>query len=106
MKKNLQKFLSDVEPLMLLADFLHSVLLSRGRWLPGRVADKMEKSVDKRFDDTFRRLWRSVDYSAKSADRLLRCKVARVALPNGDGVCISIVPVHQRYVKNQNSIIK
>ena len=90
---------------MMLADILHNVLLSRGQWQVRNNSHIESKNTDKRLDDAFRRLCKSVDYCAERADKVLRCRITSVALPNGnDGVCISILPSHRS--KNKSRKIK
>ncbi len=88
-----RKFLCNGEALMLLADILHNVLLSRGRCRKSEFSDEKCEKNDKRFESAFKRLCRGVDFRAKNADRVLRCKIATVALPDGSNrVWVNIVP--------------
>lgn len=91
--------------MMILAKFLHNVLLSRGRWDRCNVSQKKKENIDKQFEEAFKRLCRSVDFRAKTADRLLKCKITSGALINGgDGVCINILS--SRGDKNKKSYNK
>ena len=100
MKNNVQY---NGEALMLLADFLHNILLSRERLLSMRNAHKKSKKIDKSLDDAFKRLFRSVDFDARQADRLLKCRITRIATPDGnEKVFINIQPSRRRKVINKN----
>lgn len=90
MKRN-SNFLYNAEALMLLAEFLHNALLWRGHGPTVALAHEKPRNIDKRFEKAMERLRKSIDCSAKSADRLLRCKISSIALPRGnETVCINI----------------
>ena len=100
MKNNVQY---NGEALMLLADFLHNILLSRERFQSMKNAHEKSKKIDKSFDDAFKRLCRSVDFGAKQADKLLKCRITRIATPYGsEKVFINIQPSRRRKVINKN----
>lgn len=105
MKNNFRTYLSNAGTLMILANFLHNVLLSRGRWDRCNVSQKKKRNIDKKFEEAFKRLCQSVDFRAKTADKVLKCKIASGALINGgDGVCINILT--SRRDKNKKSYNK
>ena len=92
---------------MLLADILHNVLLSHGKWQVRNISHVESRRIDKRFEDAFKRLCKSVDYCAKRADKVLRCRITSVGLPNGnDGVCINILPSRRSKAGNKSGKIK
>lgn len=92
---------------MLLADILHQVLSSRGRWQPSETFREKNANIDKRFEEKLKRLCWGVDYRADKADKVLRCKITSMALPPGnDTVCINISPSRPKKTKNKNRIIK
>ena len=81
---------------MLLADILHNVLLSRGKWQVRNISHVESRRIDKR-----------VDYCAERADKVLRCRITSVGLPNGnDGVCINILPSRRSKAGNKSGKIK
>ena len=100
------KFLSNAEPLMLLADVLHNVLLSQGQLQNYKISHANCKNIDKRLDDVFNRLCQCVDFRAKKADKALKCKITGVVTPDRDKmVYINILPMHKK-VKKQKSYNK
>ena len=89
MKRN-SDFAHNAEALMLLAEFLHNALLWRGREHSDATTHKKAKS-SRGFEEAMERLRKSVDYRAKGAENILRCKITSMALPRGrEAVCINI----------------
>ena len=105
MRKELHNLFYNAEALMLLAEFLHKVLVRGYRWQPNKAMRKEHAKCDKRFEETFKRLQKIIDYRAGSADTLLRCKIKNIAQPHiSETMCIRISPSHLRSVKKQKSI--
>ncbi len=106
MKKELHYLFYNAEALMLLAEYLHKVLLRSHLWEPKKVHKKHAK-CDKRFEEVFTRLQKIIDYKADSADALLRCKIKEITRPQvSDTVCIRISPAHTKSVIKKNCITK
>ena len=102
MRKDLHHLFYNAEALMLLADFLHKVLLRRNRWHTNKAMRKEYAKCDKRFEEMFKRLQKTIDYNANSADTQLRCKMKNIAQPRTiDTVCIRISPVPLKSVKKK-----
>ena len=96
-------FLLKAEPLMLLADVLHNVLLSKGKLQNNKISHAGCTNINKRFDDAFNRLCRCVDFRAKKADKVLKCKIASIIAPDGDKVVyINILPMHKKSKKEKS----
>lgn len=90
MKRN-SNFLYNAEALMLLAEFLHNALLWRGHGPTIALAHEKPQNIDKHFEKAMERLRKSIDYRARSADRLLRYKITSMSLPRASkAVCINI----------------
>ena len=72
-----------------------------------RNGHKKCKKIDKSLDDAFKRLRRSVDFGAKQADRLLKCRITRIAASDGsEKVFINIQPSRRGKAINKKCIIK
>ena len=107
MRKNLHHLFNNAEALMLLAEFLHKVLLRRNPWQTNKAMRKEYAKCDKRFEQTFKRLQKIIDYRADSADTLLRCKIKNIVQPHiGETVCIGISSAPRKSVNNKKRIIK
>lgn len=95
-------FLRNAEPLMLLADVLQNVLLSKGKLQNNKISHAGSINIDKRFDDAFNRLCQCVDFRAKKADKVLKYKIGSVIAPDGDKmVYINILPIHKKSKKRK-----
>ena len=91
------------EAMMLLADFLHNVLFSRERWQSLNKTHDDSRCLDKRLKAVFKRLLKNVDFCAKKADKLLKCKITRIAMPNGNAIMsINMQPSHRNNLKKKN----
>ncbi len=101
MKKNLQDFFYNAEALILLAEILHKVLASRGRWRAIESCHKKNTNIDKRFEEIFKRLHKSIDYRADKADKMLKCKITSMALPENDTTCINISNLQPKKLKTK-----
>ena len=96
MKKNLHDFFYNTEALILLAEYLHNVLSSRQR-KEARMTSNIKANIDKRFEETLKRLRKSIDHKAKSAHSLLRCKITSMTSPDRvDTVYIGISPSRKK----------
>lgn len=104
MKRN-SDFVYNAEALMLLAEFLHNALSWRER-MPFD-APLHKKPTNKRFEEAMKRLRKSIDYRAKSAENLLLCKITSMALPRGSkAVCINLSASPRKKVNSKKSINK
>ena len=101
MKRN-PDILYNAEALMHLAEFLHNALLWRGRTPFNVPPHKKNTNIDKRFEKIMERMRKSVDYRAKSAQKLLKCKITSMTLPYGTGaVCINMSAAPKKREKNR-----
>ena len=96
-------FLWNAEPLMLLADVLHNVLLFQGKLHNNKKSHASSINIDKRLDDVFNRLCQCVDFRAKKADKVLKCKIASVIAPDGNNmVYVNVLPLHKKSKKQKS----
>ncbi len=92
----MNKFLYNAEALIHLADILHKVLSLRGRWQACGDENEKDRNIDKEFEKRLSRLHKSIDYRAKRAEKLLKCKITDTQPNVNNTMYINICRPHKK----------